>query len=478
MTAGSAIGSFDEAGARRVLLVQAFETGAAGEQWTTEDRAWATRLTRESSAGAPPSRFLDDRARHALQRLAQRDGGVRQALQAQGWRMRWVVLACAVGLVCGLAADSIGSSQRINLLAPPVWAVVAWNLVVYVLLLIPFPKPLRLWFGASLTGLASSGDAGASEMGRFRTAWLKHAAPLLTARAALLMHVAAAALALGLIGSLYVRGVVLDYRAGWQSTFLNAGQVHAALATLLAPAVGLTGLSLPDTTALESLRVGASDVPAATAANSAAAWIHLYAATLVLFVVLPRSVLALSAWVRAGFVQRRLLLPLEDPYFQRLLREHSSQAAHVQVLPYDLAPSPHALACLKSVLTSALGSALKMTASAATAYGDEDAAASLQPASDTSLRIALVDLSATPEDDSHGAFVRALRRAAPAVAFLVLADETAFRARFATLPTRLAERREAWRLWARSEGIGLVCVDLAQPDLATAERDLQAALQA
>ena len=52
----------------------------------------------------------------------------------------------------------------------------------------------------------------------------------------LLMHALAAALALGLIGGMYLRGLVFDVRAGWQSTFLDAGSVHAFLATALAPA--------------------------------------------------------------------------------------------------------------------------------------------------------------------------------------------------------------------------------------------------
>jgi hypothetical protein len=87
-----------------------------------------------------------------------------------------------------------------------------------------------------------------------------------------------------------------------------------------------------------------------------------------------------------------------------------------------------------------------------------------------------VDLGATPEDDTHGAFVRALRSAAPGLPLLVLADESAFRARFAALPARLTERRAAWQQWAQAAGVGLVCLDLAQPDTAAAERDLQLAL--
>ena len=88
--------------------------------------------------------------------------------------------------------------------------------------------------------------------------WARLSAPLNSARAALLLHVAAAALALGVVAGLYLRGLVLDYRAGWQSTFLTPAQVHAVLDLGLAPARALTGLSLPDVDALAALRVSAA----------------------------------------------------------------------------------------------------------------------------------------------------------------------------------------------------------------------------
>jgi hypothetical protein len=466
--------SLTEAAARRVLLVQAFETDPADNpQWTPEDRAWATRLARETTpAGAAPGRFLDERSQHALQRLAPRDAGVVRALAQRAWRTGWLLAALSIGLLAGVAVDAIGSGQRVNLLAPPVWGVIAWNLLVYIGLLLPVPARARAWLIQRWAGHAPQGTA----MARFNAAWRRSAAPLLGTRAALLFHAAAVALALGLISGLYVRGLVLDYRAGWQSTFLDAEQVRAALAVLLSPASAFTGITVPDAAALQVLRVAPDGLPTATA--SAAPWIHLYAAMLVLFVVLPRTLLAGAAAARAWRLARWLPLPVGDLYLERLLRERQAQAAHVQVLAHGAAPSAHALACLQAVLAGALGAAVQVSAAAATAYGDEDAAAALSPPPGTTLRLALVDLAATPEDDTHGAFVRTLRRGAPALPLVVLADETAFRTRFASIPARLKERRAAWRLWAQALGCGLVAVDLAQPDAAAAERDLQTALQA
>lgn len=465
----------DEAAARRVLLLHGLETGTADDAlWSAEDRAWATRLARETApAGTAPADFLDQRAVHALQRLGPRDAAVGRALRARVWRPAWVGLALAAGAIAGLAADAIGSGQHIDLLAPPVWAVVVWNLAVYVALLLPRPTTLQRWLARRLSPAA----AGRAGLQGFHAAWLRQAGPLLAARAALLLHAAAAALALGLIGGLYLRGLVLDYRAGWQSTFLDAAQVRAVLALLLAPAQALTGIAVPDATALQAMRV----VPGVAASATAAPWIHLYAATLAAWVVLPR--LGLAAWAgwRSRRLSRALPLALEPLYVQRLVRAQAGTAAAVQVLPHGAAPAPAAVAALRRLLAGALGDATTLQVAAPTAYGDEDDAPPAAPP-DTALRLLLVELSATPEDDTHGRWLQTLRAQAPATPLLVVADEHGFRARFAGTPARVAERRASWQRWAQAQGVGFFGFDPQAADApgaaagADAGRALQAAL--
>ena len=463
----------DEAAARRVLMVQAFETGpATGAPWTAEDRAMATRLARETTpADASAERYLDERARHALHMLAPRDKAVARWLDRRLWRPGWVLLALLLGAALGLAVDAVGGSQRINLLAPPVWAVIAWNGLVYLSLLLParvVPKRSRAWLARRLARV----PGGSAPLQACGQAWARHGWPLAVARSALLLHLAATALALGLVAGLYLRGLVLDYRAGWQSTFLDAATVRAVLATLLAPAVALTGIAVPDAAALEALRVG----PDRAATAAAAPWIHLYAAMLVLCVVLPR--LALAAWsgARARWLSRRVSLPLDDPYFQRLLREHRGGTPRVQVLPHGAAPTPQAALGLRALLAQVLGPGLQLSVLAATPYGDEETAGGLVPEPGTTLRLALVDLGATPEDDTHGRFLQALRAGAPGVPLVLLADASAFDRRFAGLPARGAERRQAWQRWAQDQGVGCVVVALENAEVAAAEAALEAAL--
>ena len=117
-------------------MVQAFETTDMDSPlWTAEDRAWATRLASESiGAGAPAERFVAERARHALQRLRPRQARVAEVLDASAGARGWAWGAAVLGLLAGGLTDAIGAGQRINLLAPPVWGVVLWNLGVLAVL--------------------------------------------------------------------------------------------------------------------------------------------------------------------------------------------------------------------------------------------------------------------------------------------------------------------------------------------------------
>ncbi len=500
--------NFDEETARRVLMVQAFETAtAAGSTWTADDRSWATRVARESvAAGATPAQALAERCRHALHRLLPRDAAAARALAWRAWHPAWVPLAALLGLLAGLAMDAIGSEQRVNLLAPPVWGVLLWNLAVYAFLLAQNslgmvrgssqPNGLggrrglgslrgpRGWLarrtaGAGVAGLKTGTDATANPsahpLARYAATWAEHGAPLGAARAALVLHCAAAALAAGLMLGLYARGLVLDYRAGWQSTFLEAEQVQTGLRLGLAPAVAFTGIGVPDTAAVQALRVQ----PGQPASASAAPWIYLYAAMLLLFVLLPRAGLAALAAGRAWHLSRHLSLPLHEPYFQRLLQgmQQGSQAV-VQVLPQGAAPSPQATLGLQAWLRTALGDTTVLHIANATVYGEEERAATLAPPAGATLRIVLVDLGATPEADTHGRFVQALRNTTPALPLLLLADEATLLQRYAQLPERLAQRRQAWRDFSREHGAAWAGVDLQQPDLTLAEATLSAALAA
>ena len=87
------------------------------------------------------------------------------------------------------------------------------------------------------------------------------------------LHLAAVAVAAGALAAMYLRGLGLEYRAGWDSTFLDAQAVHRWLNLLLGPASALSGIALPEPAQLEALRFSTGP------GENAARWIHLYALT-------------------------------------------------------------------------------------------------------------------------------------------------------------------------------------------------------
>jgi hypothetical protein len=305
--------------------------------------------------------------------------------------------------------------------------------------------------------------------------WATLSAPLTAARAAILVHAAAAALAAGMISAMYLRGLVFDYRVAWQSTFLESPTVQAMLGLLLAPASAITGLGLPDVATIEAMRL-TPDSPRPTA--PAASWIHLYAATLVLVVVAPRIALATVAFLRASVQALRMDLPVDVGAVGRFARWHRAGLAPlVHVLPYAQAPGAQAALGLRELLAAEIGEDLVLKMADVTGIGDEQATSARIGSTSAALRVGLADLGATPEAEHHGRFMRAVMEAKPPAQAILLVDESAFRTRFAGLPGRLDERRDAWRRFAQEQDLRLAIVNLDQPDQPFSVTALQQALQ-
>lgn len=478
-----------ETDARNVLLVRVFETSPPGEvPWSDEDRLWASRtaaqVVGETAAGEA---YVAQRASLALGRLSERDRAARRASRYSAWRpwAGWAVPL--VALAAGLLGDAIGPSQRINVLAPPLLALIAWNLLAYVSIAARAlarafgrkPEPGRLG-GMLVRGVRSVSarrrGSGSTVMARFAAEWARASAALSGVRAARVLHVAAIAFAIGALAGMYFRGLVLEYRAGWESTFLDAEALRTILGIVLGPASSLGGIALPDAARLEAMRFPGSD------GEPAGPWIHLYAITVLLFVVVPRALLA--AYDR--FVERRLSnrfpLPLGDSYFAALLREHSGQAAAVSVVPFNHAPAPQAALALREMLQAALGTKAVVSFEAPTAYGDEESiAARIASASAPAIAVALFSASATPEPETHGAFVDQLAAALPPGArLLAMVDESRFAARFggddATSVRRRDERRLAWKRLLSARELQPLFVDLERGQVASSVHKLRDAI--
>jgi hypothetical protein len=482
----------DEIAAREVLLIRAIELGDPdGAALPLPERARAGR----EAAAVPPvagpehaggslsaeqEAYLVRRARLAREWLEPRYPALAGLSRASGTRTWVFALLPAAVLVLGAAGSGMGAGRAINILAFPLLGMLAWNLAVYALLALRAARPpaaaaahahpLRRFAAWLLQPSAGGGrrpagaDAALSRgLALFARDWAAFSAPLAAVQAARLLHLCAATLAVGAVSGMYLRGLAFAYLAGWESTFLDAHAVESLLGVVLGPASLLTGIPLPDADRLEQIRWAAD-----RAGENAAPWIHLYAATTLLFIVLPRLALALAAERRARRLRRHFPMPdRSDPYLSRLLKGAQGRGETVRVLAYSYRPADPARAALEDRLRQASGGSAAIEPPEFLAYGGEDEylerAASAAPADRLVL---LFNLAATPEEENHGVLARGLLRLAAegkaARRVDVLVDESAYRERLAGesgAAGRLAQRRAAWGEILR--GLDWEPVDLA-----------------
>jgi hypothetical protein len=484
----------NEYAARDVLLVRAVE-GADRERAliTDADREHAARaaaeLTRWSASErgevASAERFIEKRAELLVGKLKERDRALAQATRATAWRPWLGVLLPLVALVIGAFVQQVGDRQHINILAFPLLTIVLWNLVAYAVLGVRWlavlgrgkrpPSGLRRAIvGAAERGARRlSGTAGAA-FAAFLDDWSRASAPLLTARAGRVLHLSAALLAVGAIAGLYVRGVVFEYRAGWESTFLDAPQVHALLSFLLAPAASALAMPFPTAADLQSIRW-----PDSTGEN-AARWIHWHALTVAALVIVPRLALAALARWREGRLSRRFPVALDEPYFRRLLAGFGPDRAQLRVVPYSYTLDESSLHGLREAARALLGDSTDLAMRPPVMFGSEASAAAGLDLADRSvaLSVALFSLASTPEHENHGAFLDALRSAI-GPRLIALVDEAPYKRRLGELPgarDRVAERRNAWTAFCSAHRVTVAFVDLARPDLPQLERDAEPVL--
>ena len=211
--------------ARNALLVRAFEDPPVAP-WSTADAVWASdEAARAEGEAAPSEAWLARRARIATTRLAARDAAVAAAL-ADVTMPRWLGFGVvALAFIAGVAIDRVGGGQRINILAPPLLALLAWNVAVYALLalrVVPRVRPFALPFRRRR-------EHASPALARFAAEWARLRQPFVTASFACGAACGGRGARARRAGSLYLRGLAFEYRAGWDSTFLDAEAVTAAV---------------------------------------------------------------------------------------------------------------------------------------------------------------------------------------------------------------------------------------------------------
>ncbi|HEV7815142.1 MAG TPA: DUF2868 domain-containing protein [Janthinobacterium sp.] len=466
--------------ARNVVLVRAIESiDQKREILSEDDRLYASRSAKElaqwqaadSKSAVTAEHFLQQRSEQILKRIGERIPSFASFAKRRNGMQLLAAGLPLLALILGAGADRIGDPHRVDLLSAPLLLIIAWNLLVYAGLLIWLVIPAAK-SGKRRTPLIRRLSVGKPALPRklphvlsaalfsFMAEWAQLSARLTAARLARTIHLSAALFAAGAMLSLYARGFLAQYVAGWESTFLDAAQVHAILSVLFAPAVALfplQGFSIAD---IEALRFTQTPSPL-----GGARWVHLYAATLFLLVVVPRLVLAAAAHWRAARLAGHFPLDLEQPYFRKLNEKLGGGGAPaiLRVLPYSFTLDEARDKGLSAFAVQLLGEQARVMLRPSLAYGEEAADAlrdmRLDDAGATQT-VVLFNLTATPEKENHGAFLEQLARL-PGRGISVLIDESAYLERLGK--ERISERIALWTEFCRFHQVPVTIVNLLDP---------------
>lgn len=349
---------------QRVLKWRALEEGDAdGVLVNAERRREATAHTRAGmTSDEVKGDTLDERSRSFLNKRSEwldreavgwRGDLIRVLgqLRVPHGRWSWAYAGWVVALIAGYWFTDLGQTREFNLLALPLVGLLAWNAVVIVLGVL-----FELMPATAVSGhggwMAEFLAHGISRMGKRQREVLKSPDeevrarfeelvwPLawrrLQMRLRMWLHVAAALLALGGMVALYARGWSHEYRAVWESTLLSEDGAGAFFDTLFKPAAKVLRTSVPLDQIPGMHRTGGT----AKASALALPWIHLYAGTLFVLVIVPRLLLAGAGALRSRRALSKCARDLKwGTYLRGLLRAIEGGEERLQVLVHAMEPT-------------------------------------------------------------------------------------------------------------------------------------------
>ena len=273
-------------------------------------------------------------------------------------RLHFVLL---VSFLIGLSSNYLGANQNIHIFYNPFTILLAWNLLAYIMMvvkgIISFQLPdvplnrrhkeknptegkkhdvkpkerqlpfflrwlSKLFFKKMMLAKANMEESKEamlvlkSLINPFWKEYLKMAGQSMLYKFKSLTNLSAAGILLGALAGIYLRGLFFKYNVFWQSTFISDLEtIRLFLNVLFGPAHLILYGRLLSTNDLTSL-LQPNGV-------SAAPWIHLMAVTAVLYVLIPRTLLA----VHYAHKAKKAFKPLdfsEDYYQNQVLKYKAS----------------------------------------------------------------------------------------------------------------------------------------------------------
>lgn len=471
--------------AQKILLAKAAEqSGEASLRWSASDSEAASLHTAHALGEyTPAAKMLVARAEHVLTTLAER--GVNLKVNTRARLPGFLPPLFVIGaFVLGALTDRIASSEHlVNLLSPPFWAVIGWNLLVYCSLILcavgilgesgnRFGLPFRK-FLATMVEKTSFPTLRRGFKHKFYLAWSDLCAPMVRLHVARTLHLASVSFALGIIVSLMVRGFGTSYWIGWESTWL-ANNPQAVKDFLdytygLIPAWG--GLpAMPDLAMVQQLRsdqLGYMEHPI-----SAAPWLIRMMIIMGAVVIVPRLIFILLDSFRMFRFTRNVELRLDEGYYDDILTKCTQDATlgrlGIVTSNVDRAGRYQSVQFVQKLWGEEEDSEV-LTVD----FNDE---AALVPAvvngARRSVMLVWLDAAETPEDDVHGMVVDRIKAAYSRghndgpVPMAVIIDLTEFAERFHMVPSRIKERELTWKNFAqRHDVMFFILRDRAAKDL-------------
>lgn len=447
--------------AKLILLAKAVEeSNDAHIKWTSADaEAASLRAAHTVGESADAVKLLTERAKVVLRTASERGANTTVSTKArlpQFFSPLFVLLA----FVLGALTDRITSPEHIvNLLSPPYWGVILWNLVVYIALFCcaiglvgtgtnRFALPLRSSLNAFVQKTSYGTLRHSGFKSHFYSEWASFVAPLIRMNVARTLHFAALFFALGIIVSLLVRGFGTSYWAGWESTWLaeSPESVKAFIDYTygLIPSVGPLP-PMPDLAQILEMR--ADRLPYLETPISAAPWLIRMMILMGAVVIVPRLIFAsFDSW-RMNRFKSQTTLSIESPYFENILVQCAQDAVLGNLLIVTSSVNRPLRDQTSSVLCKHWGTEGDSNVKTID-FDDEEANIPAVP-SGPRKPIVLIwfDGIETPEEEVHGTLIERLRQeyeSTGSAVFAALLDMNEFAQRFASMPARIKERQEAW----------------------------------
>ncbi|MCF0252997.1 MAG: DUF2868 domain-containing protein [Duodenibacillus sp.] len=460
-----------------VLLARAIEESTAGEpEALARSKAAGTAALHAVGDEAGPGQFIYARACRILADVpAYSDlaAGDMPAHEFFGWGCKILVVAA---FLLGITTDRLATTgDVINLLSPPFWGLIAWNVAVYLMLAVKAAGVARLPLGPrSLMTLIARRCASApfskGVAARFHALQAKAFAPVMRLQAARALHYAAASFALGLVSSLLVRGLGTYYTVGWESTWL--ADAPDMVCAFIQAAYGLVPpvAGLPELPGLETVAAMRMDKLAAAAQTaSAAPWLARMLVLVTSIIIVPRLLLGFADHCRCKRLEKAMALPITDDYWQGVLvKLHTGRGGRLTIV----ADAGAGTATLDSArqLSQLWGDAADPWIERMDFSDAQAAVPRFYESGAPVLAAAWFEGAHTPEPDVHGAVIARIseRVAVSGGRLWAVVDMRPFIAKTRAYPRRAGERLAAWQELARETGVTLIVIDDADDSLAAA----------